>query len=244
MPSEKIALFALRHGAGKIERRGLDTLAAAALLFDTNIEVFRAALDGVDQGRCAVDTRLVLALYRALPDRLKLQLAASAVCSSLSPSGFNRLFRDALTRPMTPAQRRDLGHSLRAFLGRHERLANRYRDVILAFLHGKAHDVCMVGLILAGFLRHLAPEDLARMRKKLSASSPYLRMNAHNGLCELAKHYRALSPQVQAFLRDAGLRALVRERLKHDPSEDVRACARFLLKALQQIPPERPRGGR
>lgn len=86
---------------------------------------------------------------------------------------------------------------------------------------------------MAGFLDDLETKDLELMKEKIGARSN-LRTCAMNGLCELLKRRREVSPRVLAFCLDPKLQAKAERIYGWDTDDGTRLSAYYLLKAIRE----------
>jgi hypothetical protein len=152
---------------------------------------------------------------------------------------------------MTVFERQDIAWTLWGYLRRNVGRAERFRAVILDLLRSSQRDDVLAGLGLARYLNEFAPEDLERIKKRMTARWSHHRMNAHNALCELVKRHREVSPDVVAFATSPEIRSIAQRIQRTDPEKDPRTCAYYLLKAIREYDaqtsakkPRRARGRR
>jgi len=233
---DSLAQHLLSLPKGWTEARRLDTVAAVFMLFDwRHAQLFPSLREGLEQGRFAVDAQLLADLYATCPIKLKIELLNTPACGFLDPVSFKSLFRDAWSLgSLTASQRESLLYVLRGFFNRHPDRGFEYSDIILESLDSKNWHFHIPVFLVAGYLNEIPPHGLLRMKRGMRSANTELRMTAHNGLCMLVKRRREVSPAVNAFCLAPDVQSLAERIEKSDPSEDVRLCAHYLVKALRQ----------
>jgi hypothetical protein len=207
-------------------------------LFGTSQKSWRlstAGFKGFDNNLHRVDAKLFQNLYSSCPKSLKFALASTASFLRLDPETFKTLFYDVYRRHASGfPHRRALASTLNAYLiSFHPEAAHEYEDIILECLRSPKPELRMRGLYMAGFLDDLEMKDLELMKKKIYARSN-LRDCAINGLCELLKRRKRVSPRVLAFCLDPKIRAKAERIYGWGPDDGNRLSAYYLLKAIRE----------
>ena len=232
------------------ENRRLRTFITALVL--TSDEVRPAIHEMFEDGRIQIDGKLVSDLYRASPSNLKIALVGQLAFSRAKPALFEPLFRDAWRLQMTMLERQRFAWTLESHFHRNAGRAERFRPLILDLLRSSQKYFILAGIGLARHLNELEPEDLERIKQHMGATWPHHRMGALNGLCNLVKRHRDVSPDVVAFATSPEIRAIARRIQRKDRDKRARTCAYYLLEAIREYdavrgtkakkPPRRARG--
>ena len=232
MPVKELARR-LVEAALKLDSRQRDTLLTAFVLSGDDLDLVRRCLDLIDAGRGRVDSRLILALYEAGDDRMKVGLMSSGLVSRMPPRLFRRLFADVRSR-LGPRdiRRQELAWFLNGFLHRHPKEIQRFEPEILDLLRNSRPELRGQGLLLAGKLSRLEDRDLAIVKRCLRAQAFIL--NGLNLLHQWTEQFEALSAELQTFLESRELKALATDLGRTASDEHVRHNARCLLKGLRQ----------
>jgi hypothetical protein len=218
--------------SGWTDDRRLRTFITTLVL--SSDEVLLATRGLFDEGRFQLDEKLVSDLYRASPADLKIALVSQLAFTRLKPAVFESLFRDVWRLPMTLLQRQRVAWALAGYFKRNPDRAEAFRPLILDLLRSNRKYFVLAGLGLVRHLNELEPGDLERIKQRMNAAWSHHRMNAINGLCELVKRHREVSPAVVAFATSPELRAIARRIQRTDPDKDARTCAYYLLKAIRE----------
>jgi hypothetical protein len=217
------------------DQRRRDVVASVLLILVPSFEVLDRGLNGIDERHAyTIDPKLITDLYEHCPAEQKLALACTTAFCRLAPVPFRRLFLDAWARPMSIEQREALVSTLAAFFSAYPERAEEYRSLILELLWSPRRYLALAALRMVGYLNDLAPRDLERIKARVSGKWFDHRMNGLNGLCELVKRHREVSPAVVAFATSPELRAIARRIQRTDPDKDARTCAYYLLKAIRE----------
>lgn len=240
----EFALHLLETEKPWTDRRRLDCVAtilslfAQGELFTANKDasrLFTATINGFRQKRYRVDSKLFRDLYSSCAKRLKLALVNTTTFLRLDERTFKTIFIDAYRRQASkPSDFRALASILNVyFLSFNSGAAKGYKDIILECLRSPKPELRMRGLYMAGFLDDLEMRDLQLMKEKIGARS-HLRACALNGLCELLKRRRKVSPRVLAFCLDPKIQAKAERIYGWDADDGARLSAYYLLKAIRE----------
>ena len=224
------------------------SIITALLLFAPVIEAMQAQ-NGVEKGRFALDVRLFKDIYKACTPALRPRLLTSPPAKYLPPEDFRRMFLATYRqRKLSTDDKARLAGTLEAFLSRHPRMAPRYEDVILGLLRSNPLPLSLRGLSMAGaFLTRLTPDDLARLRNKLTSKNASLRNTALRALRQLRDRSGDVAPAVTAFCTSRPLQRKIQDLADRDPDSFNRAEATNLLRRMtrsSKAPSVRPSGAR
>lgn len=234
--SSPLGRLLLELPRGWTDRRKENAIATSLLMFAPVIEAMRAR-DGLECGRFVLDVGLFKDFYQACPKPMRPRLLASPPAKYLPPAEFRRMFKTTYGQQgLTLEERTRLAGTLEAFLCQHPRLAPDYEDIILGMLRSSSLGLCLQGLSMAGsFLVRLGPQELARIRKRLTSSNAALRHNALLALRFLLARRDEIDPSVLAFCTSDALLGKIEELAEKEPESANRTHAAKLLKLSRRL---------
>ncbi len=214
-------------------------LASVLLLIDAEGPLMRASIEGLLRKRFPVDSELIHEVYWSSPLRLRPQLGALSVMTFLASGEFQRIWRDALRRSRTSAQRGRLAEALVAFLNRHPDEADEYASQIRGFCRERTPVVRRAGILLLAALGAARTSDVVTVTRCLRGASSDARIAALGAVQKWLLRGGRVAPTVSTFLGSEDLADEV-ARARRDSDSLVRLagdnCARLLR-------PRRPRPG-
>jgi hypothetical protein len=211
------------------------------MLLCGDVDLIRPGYRGLEAGTYRIDSQLLQDAYATCPQDLRLELAHSLAFIRSEPTVFRRLFLDLWKTEATPSVREELAGILHTFLIWNPARADDYRDIILELFWSPRRYTALPALHMLGYLSDLSPRDLERIKARVTGKWFDHRMNGLNGLCNLVKRHREVSPDVVAFATSPELRAIARRIQRTDPDKDARTCAYYLLKAIREYDARGPK---
>lgn len=233
----RTAVLALLEGNRRGRaRRARSRLATVLLLVDADSALLRAAIDGLLRGNFPVDSELVTQVYWSSEPRLRPHLGGLSVVTFLAPDAFRRIWRDAVRRSRTGAQRARLAESLAGFLSRHPEEADQYAQQIRGFCRERNEVARRAGIMLLTTLDATRAGDLVTMGNSLRGANDDARLAALGAIQKWLLRGSSAPPAAKAFIRSKEVAKEV-ERARRDPDSLVRMagnnCARLLSSRSQ-----------
>lgn len=207
-------------------------VASVLLLVDADGPLMRASIEGLLQKWFPVDSELVHEVYWSSPPRLRPQLGALSVMTFLGPGEFQRIWRDAVRRSRTSAQRGRLAEALVGFLNRHPDEADEYALQIRGFCRERASVTRRAGILLLAALGAASTSDVETVTRCLRGASSEARLAALGAVQKWLLRGGRVAPVVSTFLRSEDLAGEV-ARARRDSDSLIRLagdnCARMLI---------------